>query len=222
MQKNVGAIRSWRVLTHRAAETFGAQEIQWASNKHFRFRNDAFGRADGTCRVEHSVKRRWRLLYPVQRGSRWLWDYVKRHVSVSFLDRNCSTFNSFSRNIRQAFLYLVVLFSNRTPWIFFFSARLSTYPLPFRESTRFSPFFERNNVYKYCFLWKTPSFRKHVPNPMEIKVSKFQWIVFTGCVIQLFGIGVISNIVSTFLWAMWVCSKSFKNSCLNANALTPE
>lgn len=97
------------------------QEIQWASNKHFRFRNDAFDRADGTCKVEHSMKWRWRLCAWVQRESRWLWDYVKRHVSVSFLDRNCRLI--FSREIFLSdFLFLWRRWTKvSTRWIFFHS-----------------------------------------------------------------------------------------------------
>lgn len=48
----------------RSARLLPVQEIQWASNKHFRFRNDAFEEADGACKVMHSTGWRWLLCAP--------------------------------------------------------------------------------------------------------------------------------------------------------------
>lgn len=82
----------------RSARLLPVQEIQWASNKHFRFRNDAFEEADGACKVVHSTGWRWLLCARIQREPRRLWDYVKRHVSLfSILTARPS--NSFSPNI---------------------------------------------------------------------------------------------------------------------------
>ena len=98
----------------RNGKPLPAQEIQWASNKHFRFCNDAFERADGACKVEHSMKWRWWLCARIQRESRQLWDYVKRHVSVSFLNRNCLPFNSFSPNISPALWFTILTTSTNS------------------------------------------------------------------------------------------------------------
>lgn len=75
------------------------------------------------------MKWRWRLCAPVQRESRQLWDYVKRHVSVSFLNRNCLPFNSFSPNISPALWFTILTTStNREKHVeyFFITFTIST------------------------------------------------------------------------------------------------
>jgi len=68
---------------------FAVWEIQWVSNKRFRFRNDVHIRRID-MHTKSSIRRNGTSSF-VRRTKRssLSWDYIKRHVPISFLDRNC-------------------------------------------------------------------------------------------------------------------------------------